>query len=101
MVLHSSTGADEPDEILVMDKPEIEKATKVWRWNLAGWGYSSSGYGGPYRLAATMDGAINADFITTGTMSANLIRGAFCSPPTESLCPIWTRASRLLTAGWL
>ncbi len=28
MVLHSSTGADEPDEILVMDKPEIEKATK-------------------------------------------------------------------------
>lgn len=75
VVLHSSTGADEPDEILVMDKPEIEKATKVWRWNLAGWGYSSSGYGGPYRLAATMDGAINADFITTGTMSANLIRG--------------------------
>ena len=49
VVLHSSTGADEPDEILVMDKPEIEKATKVWRWNLAGWGYSSSGYGGPPR----------------------------------------------------
>lgn len=74
VVLHSSTGADEPDEILVMDKPEIAKATKVWRWNLAGWGYSSSGYGGPYRLAATMDGAINADFITTGSLSANLIK---------------------------
>lgn len=74
VVLHSSTGADEPDEILVMDKPEIAKATKVWRWNLAGWGYSSSGYGGPYRLAATMDGAINADFITTGSLSANRIK---------------------------
>lgn len=74
VVLHSSTGADEPDEILVMDKPEIAKATKVWRWNLAGWGYSSSGYGGPYRLAATMDGAINADFITTGSLNANLIK---------------------------
>lgn len=79
VVLHSSTGADEPDEILVMDKPEIEKATKVWRWNLAGWGYSSSGYGGPYRLAATMDGAINADFITTGSLSANLIKAGTMS----------------------
>lgn len=79
VVLHSSTGADEPDEILVMDKPEIEKATKVWRWNLAGWGYSSSGYSGPYRLAATMDGAINADFITTGSLSANLIKAGTMS----------------------
>lgn len=79
VVLHSSTGADEPDEILVMDKPEIAKATKVWRWNLAGWGYSSSGYGGPYRLAATMDGAINADFITTGSLSANLIKSGLMS----------------------
>lgn len=79
VVLHSSTGADEPDEILVMDKPEIAKATKVWRWNLAGWGYSSSGYGGPYRLAATMDGAINADFITTGSLSANLIKSGVMS----------------------
>ena len=79
VVLHSSTGADEPDEILVMDKPEIEKATKVWRWNLAGWGYSSSGYGGPYRLAATMDGAINADFITTGSLSANRIKSGTMS----------------------
>lgn len=79
VVLHSSTGADEPDEILVMDKPEIEKATKVWRWNLSGWGYSSSGYGGPYRLAATMDGAINADFITTGSLSANLIKSGVMS----------------------
>lgn len=79
VVLHSSTGADEPDEILVMDKPEIEKATRVWRWNLAGWGYSSSGYGGPYRLAATMDGAINADFITTGSLSANLIKSGMMS----------------------
>lgn len=79
VVLHSSTGADEPDEILVMDKPEIAKATKVWRWNLAGWGYSSSGYGGPYRLAATMDGAINADFITTGSLSANLIKSGTMS----------------------
>lgn len=74
VVIHSSTGSDEPDEILIMDKPDINTATRVWRWNLSGWGYSSTGYAGPYRLAATMDGAINADFITTGSLTANIIK---------------------------
>lgn len=74
VVLHSSTGSNQPDEILVMDTPDINTATRVWRWNLAGWGYSATGYNGPFRLAATMDGAINADFITAGTMTADLIR---------------------------
>lgn len=74
VVLHSSTGDDKPDEILVMDTPDIHTATKVWRWNMAGWGYSSTGYNGPFRLAATMDGAINADFITVGSLSASLIK---------------------------
>lgn len=74
VVLHSSTGGKMPDEILIMDKPDIDTATKVWRWNMAGWGYSSTGYNGPFRLAATMEGAINADFITVGTLSASLIK---------------------------
>lgn len=74
VVLHSSTGGNQPDEILVMDTPDINTATRVWRWNLSGWGYSATGYNGPFRLAATMDGAINADFITAGTMTADLIR---------------------------
>ena len=74
VVLHSSTGGDTPDEILVMDTPDINTAVRVWRWNLSGWGYSGTGYAGPYRLAATMDGAINADFITTGRLDAGIIR---------------------------
>lgn len=74
VVLHSSTGGDTPDEILVMDTPDINTATRVWRWNLSGWGYSGTGYAGPFRLAATMEGAINADFITVGTLNAGLIR---------------------------
>ena len=65
VILHSSTGIKEPDEILIMDTPEISTATKVWRWNKSGLGYSSSGYNGPYGLAMTQDGAIVADFITT------------------------------------
>lgn len=74
VILHSSTGSKEPDEILIMDTPNISTATKVWRWNKSGLGYSSSGYNGPYGLAMTQDGAIVADFITTGVLTANLIK---------------------------
>ena len=82
VVLHSSAGNDKPDELLVMDQPNINAATKVWRWNLSGWGYSSTGYAGPYRLAATMDGAINADFITTGTLNAEIIKAGILKSQT-------------------
>lgn len=74
VVIHSSTGASEPDEILIMDKPTIEEAVKVWRWNNSGLGYSETGYSGTYTTAWTIDGAFNADFITAGTLSANLIK---------------------------
>lgn len=70
VVIHSSTGGKTPDEILIMDQPDIESAVQVWRWNKSGLGYSSSGYNGPYGLAMTIDGKINADFITTGDMDA-------------------------------
>lgn len=73
VVLHSSTGSKEPDEILIMDTPDIKTAVKVWRWNKAGLGYSSHGYNGPYGLAMTQDGSIVADFITSGAINADLI----------------------------
>ena len=82
VVLHSSAGNNTPDELLVMDQPDINTATKVWRWNLSGWGYSSTGYAGPYRLAATMDGAINADFLTTGTLNAEIIKAGILKSQT-------------------
>lgn len=74
VILHSSTGQREPDEILIMDAPSIEEAVRVWRWNNSGLGYSSTGYNGPYGLAMTIDGSIVASFITTGTMSAARVR---------------------------
>lgn len=79
VVLHSSTGGEKPDELLIMDTEDIKTAKRVWRWNLSGWGYSSTGYNGPYNLAATMSGMIVADFIQTGTMSANRIKGGTLS----------------------
>lgn len=47
--------------------------TKLWRWNINGLGYSTNG-GRTFGTAITMDGAIVADYVTTGTMSANRIR---------------------------
>ena len=75
VVIHEDELTGEPYEILIMDTNDINTATNVWRWNQGGWGHSSTGYAGPYTLAATLDGGIVADFITTGTMSANRIRG--------------------------
>lgn len=63
------------NELLVMDTDNIETATNVWRWNINGLAYSSTGYRGTYSLAMTMDGSIVADRITTGTMHADRIRG--------------------------
>lgn len=74
VVLHSSAGQKQPDEILIMDSPKIESAVKIWRWNKQGLGYSSHGYNGPYGLAMTADGAIVADFITTGSLNATLVK---------------------------
>ena len=66
-----------PDEIIIMDLQDRARATKVWRWNKEGLGYSynaaGNAYNGPYRTAITSDGEIVADFITTGTLSAERI----------------------------
>lgn len=61
-------------EILIMDTDDEATATKVWRWNSGGLGYSQNGYDGPYTTAITQDGSIVADFITTGTLTANVIK---------------------------
>lgn len=57
-----------PNEILIMDTPNKSTATKVWRWNSGGFGYSNNGYNGPYDTAITMNGSIVADFITAGVL---------------------------------
>lgn len=80
-----NTDADgKPQEILVMDTDDIHTATKVWRWNLGGLGYSKTGYDGNYGTAITMDGAIVADFITAGTMQANRVRAGVLEDETHT-----------------
>lgn len=78
VVLHgSATG--QPYELLVLDAPTIEDAVNVWRWNVGGLGFSSHGYNGPYETAITADGSIVADFITTGSLVANIIKAGVLS----------------------
>lgn len=65
--------SNNPQEILIMDHPNISDAVNVWRWNSSGLGFSENGYEGPYRTAITADGHIVADFIDTGNLNASLI----------------------------
>ena len=73
-VVMNTTADGHPYEILIMNTDDIQTATKLWRWNLGGLGYSSTGYNGQYGTAITMDGAIVANYITTGTLNAGLIK---------------------------
>ena len=63
-----------PQEILIMDTQDYTTATHIWRWNVNGLGYSSTGYNGTYGTAITMDGKIVADYITAGRLNANIIK---------------------------
>ena len=59
--------------LYVTNNRDYNKATKLWKWNLNGLGYSRDS-GRTFGLAITMDGAIVADYITTGTLNADLIK---------------------------
>lgn len=68
----------QPEELLIMNTPSIDTATKVWRFNQNGLGFSTS-YNGNYSIALTDTGAINASMITTGTLNANIIKAGVIS----------------------
>ena len=79
VVLHSDSETGQPYELLVMDAPDIADAVNIWRWNTGGLGFSKNGYNGPYETAITADGQIVADFITTGSLVANIIKAGVLS----------------------
>lgn len=79
VVLHGDNETGQPYELLVLDSPNIEDAVNVWRWNVGGLGFSSHGYNGPYETAITADGQIVADFITSGSLVANIIKAGVLS----------------------
>ena len=74
VVIKTASDTGKPYELLILDAPSSEEAVNVWRWNVGGLGFSSNGYNGPYDTAITADGQIVADFITSGTLVANIIK---------------------------
>ena len=63
-----------PQEIYILDRPELSKAKNVWRWNLAGLGHSSTGVNGKFTTAITADGQIVANFITAGELTGAILK---------------------------
>lgn len=80
VMLHNSGKQSAPDELLILDENSggnITKAQKVWRFNKAGLGFSSTGYNGPYsKIAITMDGKILADEVFANGIKAGTINAA-------------------------
>lgn len=76
--MYSASGVMQ--EIIITDTPDLTDPTAhVWRWNKNGFGFSSTGYSGTYGTAITQDGQIVADYITTGTLNANIIKAGIIS----------------------
>lgn len=61
-------------DTLYMDTPDIETAVNVMRVGQSGIGFSHNGVNGLYESAWTIDGNFVADFITTGTLNATLVK---------------------------
>ena len=74
VVINTDSESGQPYEMLILDAPSIDEAVNVWRWNVGGLGFSHNGYNGPYETAITADGQIVADFITSGSLVANIIK---------------------------
>lgn len=68
VVMHDTNDDGEPDEILIMDTPDILTAVKVIRMNNAGIAFSQAGYSGPYLTAWNINGEFVADFIASGQL---------------------------------
>lgn len=87
------------NEILILDALPKERAKNVWRFGLAGIGFSSNGYEGPFETAMTMNGQINADFITTGTMSVDRIESLanFITDTSASIAAIELQQDNITT----
>lgn len=76
-VTFETNADDQIEELRIANHLDFDQATQCWRWNLGGLAYLSRNVASdPWTVvtAATMDGGIVADVVSTGTMNADLIR---------------------------
>ena len=81
------------NEQLIMDTDDVKTATKVWRWNLNGLGYSKTGYNGTYETAITMDGSIVGERLTAGSVAADKLSVAYKQSVEKSISDSATKAT--------
>ncbi len=74
VVMRDSDGDGFPDEIDIMDAPNVNDSQKIWRWNKEGLGYSSTGYTGNFGTAITSDGHIVANFMDVGELNGAILK---------------------------
>ena len=72
-ITKDNTGSE---ALIISSEKDYTRADRYWKWNMNGLAYFKRGSSGGTNLpiAITMDGSIVADFITTGTMSADRVR---------------------------
>lgn len=72
IIQNDETGAQ---ELVFSNTPNYRESVGVWRWTYNGLGWNPGLYeDNTYTIAITSDGKINADFISTGTLIADIIR---------------------------
>ena len=102
MRLLDTDGDGVPDTLYIADHSDPARAKKVWRFNYQGWGASSTGYNGPFTVAASIDDGLYADFITAGTLNAalvkviNLVADHLTSRSGNYIMDIWAAVMKLL-----
>lgn len=66
----------QPDTLYIADNPNPVEAKRVWRFNYLGWAASDNGYNGPFKMGATLDDGLLADFVTAANLVAGTIKSA-------------------------
>ena len=64
---------EESGIIYIADNPDILSATKIWKWGIDGFGYSSDG-GITWETAITADGSIVAMLVSAGIVTADMVQ---------------------------
>ena len=73
VTIHQNVSQGYSESLTISAQPWSSNPSRYWVWNINGLGYTNN-RGASYLAAITMDGAIVADRITVGTMSADRIR---------------------------
>lgn len=78
-IVTTAPATGKPNGWAIMDTEDAATAQQVWRMTAGGMGHSANGFDGPYDVAITMDGKINASAILTGILTADLIKAGVLS----------------------